>query len=264
MPPDVKLGVWGASGRLGSRIVALAQATPGVKVVAAWVRPGSDLAGQPVPGVEGVVYAVDAHGVEACDVLVDVSLPDAVPNHVEVAVKAGKALLMGATGLPAGTLQQLNTAAITIPVCVAPNLSTGVWVLAHLVKQASHALAGADVEIVETHHRHKKDAPSGTAMLLAQHVAAGRGVELASIQENARTSVAGPRKTGSLGMSSVRGGDVVGDHTVFILADGERLELTHRAHSRDTFAHGALSLAAKMVGRAPGMLSVPQLLGLAG
>jgi len=263
MPPEpVRLGIWGAAGRLGSRIVQLAPQAPSVRVERAWVRTGSALLGTAVPGVDGLRFSADGEGLAACDVVMDVSLADAAAAHLKMAVRGKKPLLMAVTGLSSETSDALPAAAVEIPLCVAPNLSAGVWVLAHLVKQASRALADFDVEISETHHRLKKDAPSGTAMLLGNHVAEGRGVTLVDVMERSRATTHGAREGGTVGMSSLRGGDVVGDHTVFFFGDGERLELTHRAHSRDTFARGALTLSVRLHRRSAGRVTVPELLDL--
>lgn len=262
MSAEVRLAVFGAAGRLGSRVVELARATPGLRVTRALEHAGSPTLGTHVPGYADLSYRSEGEGLSDVDVVLDVSSADAAAVHVERCLVARLPLLMATTGLPAEAHQALATAARTIPVCVAPNLSTGVWVLASLVKQAARALGGFDVEVTETHHHHKKDAPSGTALLLARHVAAGRGVELDAVAERARTSSPGVRVEGSVGLHALRGGDVVGDHTVFMFGPGERLELTHRAHSRDTFAHGALRLLPSLVGRPAGMVSVPELLGL--
>jgi 4-hydroxy-tetrahydrodipicolinate reductase len=269
MASEVRLCILGASGRLGSRIVALAGLTEfpprpgerGVRVSRAVVRATSPLVGQPVPGMS-IQFESDRAPLQDCDAVIDVSLPEAAVDHARQAANAGLPLLVAVTGLAASACQELGECAREIPLCLAPNLSGGVWVLAHLVQQAARALPLYDVEIVETHHRNKRDAPSGTALLLGQHAAAGRAVKLDDVKDTARASSPGKRALGSVGFASLRGGDVVGDHMVALLGDGERLELTHRAHSRDTFARGALNLAPRLVGRRPGLVSVPELLGL--
>jgi 4-hydroxy-tetrahydrodipicolinate reductase len=262
MPGDVALAIFGAGGRLGSRIVELARDQSGCTVVHAAEHPRHVQLGKPVPGLEGRSYISDATALSGVDVAVDVSLPEAVADHVRTALNAKVPLLVATTGLSPHTMDAIRDAARSIAVCVAPNLSPGVWVLASLVKQAAHILAGYDVEVTETHHRHKRDAPSGTALLLARHAALGRGTPLEGVMDVTRTSDPKVRIPGSIGMASLRGGDVVGDHTVMLLGDGERLELTHRAHSRDTFARGALRLAPLLKGKPAGQYSVPQLLGL--
>lgn len=262
MAGDVSLAVFGAAGRLGSRIVDLSREAAGCRVTLAAEHPRHVNLGKPVPGVDGRVYQVDTTALTGVDVAIDVSLPEAVAAHAAAAVAAGVPLLVATTGLSPATQDALRDAARTIAVCVAPNLSTGVWVLASLVKQAAAVLGDYDVEVVETHHKHKRDAPSGTALLLARHAAEGRHVALDGVMDVARTSDPKVRVPGSIGMVSLRGGDVVGDHTVSLLGEGERLELTHRAHSRDTFARGALRLAPLLRGKAAGTWTVPQLLGL--
>jgi len=262
MAAEVTLAVMGAAGRLGSRVVDLSRETAGLRVTHALEHGKHARLGSAVPGVDGLTYREDTSGLSGVDVVLDVSSPDAAVAHVKQCVEARVPLLMATTGLDAAAHAALTSAAQHIAVCVAPNLSTGVWVLANLLKQAAHVLSEFDVEISETHHRHKKDAPSGTALLLARHVAEGHGVSLDSVMEKARTSSPGVRVAGSVGMTSMRGGDVVGDHTAFLFGDGERLELTHRAHSRDTFARGALRLLPPLAGRPAGMVTVPQLLWL--
>lgn len=262
MAADVRLAVFGAAGRLGARVVELARETPGVRVTRALEHVGSPKVGTHVPGYPDLSYRAEGEGLSDVDVVLDVSMPEAAQAHAERCAVARLPLLMATTGLSPTTERALADAARTIALCVAPNLSTGVWVLASLVQQAARVLGGFDVEVSETHHRHKKDAPSGTALLLARHAAAGRGVLLDAVAERGRTSNPGVRAAGSMGLHAMRGGDVVGDHTVFFFGDGERLELTHRAHSRDTFAHGALRLLPALVGRPAGMVGVPELLGL--
>lgn len=262
MRAEVRVAVFGAAGRLGSRVVELCREAPGLRITRALEHPGHPALGTHVAGYADLSYRAEGEGLSDVDVVLDVSLPEAAAMHAQRCAVARVPLLVATTGLPGEAHAALDAAARSIPVCVAPNLSTGVWVLASLVKQAAATLKDFDVEITETHHRHKKDAPSGTALLLARHVAGGRNVEVDAVLEKGRTSAPSVRAQGSVGVHAVRGGDVVGDHTVFFLGDGERLELTHRAHSRDTFARGALRLLPLLVGRAAGMVGVPELLGL--
>jgi 4-hydroxy-tetrahydrodipicolinate reductase len=262
--PEVRLGVYGAAGRLGARIVELSSSWPGVRVTVALERAGAPCVGQAVPGgPDGLRVVADGSALDGCDVLVDASMGEAVAGHARDAARARVPLLVAVTALTPASQEEVARASAVVPVCVAPNLSTGVWVLAHLAHLAAGSLPGFDVEIVEAHHRGKKDAPSGTALLLGRAVAAARQVKLDDCVALSRAGTPAARVTGSVGIGSVRGGDVVGEHTVFVLGDGERLELTHRAHSRDTFARGALTLAPRLVGRPAGMVSVPQLLELA-
>lgn len=258
----VRLVVFGAAGRLGSRIVALAADCASVSVVQARVRTQSAAAGQPVPGHGSLTYAHDAMALAPADAAVDVSLGEAAAGHVRMCMDSGMPILLASTGLGDDATQAATQAATRVGVCVAPNLGAGVWVLAHLVKQAAALLADFDVEISETHHRHKKDAPSGTAMMLARHVADSRHATVDQLGVTNRSSAPSVRTAGSVGLAALRGGDVVGDHTVYLLGDGERLELTHRAHSRDVFAHGALRLVPRLVAAGPGLHTVPALLGL--
>ncbi len=265
MAPEGPAGVvvLGAGGRLGSRVVALLKGAADARLLAARERPGSSLVGQPVPDHDGLLYTEDTAALPAgTRVVLDISAASAVSAHVAQCVEARVALLVAVTGLSADSERTLESASAVIPVCVAPNLGTGVWVLAYLLKQAARILPDFDVELVETHHRAKKDAPSGTALMLARHVAEGRGVPLESIRVDDRTDHPDVRRLGSLGITAVRGGDVVGDHVVHLLGDGERLELTHRATSRDVFARGAVRLAPRLAAARAGRHSVPQLLSL--
>lgn len=262
MPAETRLVVFGAAGRLGSRIVSLAAQTPGMRVVQARVSNQSPHLKKSVPDHPALQFESDDAPLPANTVAVDVSLAHAADAHVRLCADAGVPLLLAVTGLQPGTLTLVQQLSARVAMCVAPNLSTGVWVMAHLVKQAAHQLDDFDVELTETHHRNKKDAPSGTGIMLAQHVAAGRQKGWDHVKVLDRTDHPGVRTPGTIGMTSLRGGDVVGDHTVFFLGDGERVELTHRAHSRDVFARGALRLAPKLATASPGLLTVPHLLGL--
>ncbi len=194
-------------------------------------------------------------------VALDFSVAGAVAGHAEACVAAGVALLVGATGLDPKTLGVLRHAAQTIPVLLAPNTSVGVGVLAELVRGAAAALGGDfDVEIHEAHHRMKRDAPSGTALRLGEVIAAARGQTLDQAAVYDRHGADAPRAAGSIGFSVLRGGDIVGEHSVVFAGAGERLELTHRATDRDVFARGALRAADWLAARAPGTYGMQDVL----
>jgi 4-hydroxy-tetrahydrodipicolinate reductase len=196
------------------------------------------------------------------DVVIDFSTSSAVAPLAALAVRQRVALVSGTTGLDDAAREALDRAASSVPVLWAPNTSLGVQVLAELVEQAVRRLgASFDVEIVEVHHRRKIDSPSGTARRLADAARAGRAT-LKNL--HARDGNVGPRKTDELGVVAVRGGDAIGDHTVFLLGDGERLELTHRASSRDLFAGGALRAARFVLGKPAGRYSLADVLGTGG
>jgi len=196
-------------------------------------------------------------------VLVDFSFHTNVPVTAQAAAAAGRALVLGTTGLTPSEEQAIRAAAGVIPVVWAPNMSLGVNVLFALVKQAAATLGlDYDVEIDETHHRFKKDAPSGTALRLAERIAEGRNQSLGDVACYGRKGISGERPKGEIAIHALRMGDVVGDHTVTFGVAGERVELTHKASSRDAFAMGALRAAQWAAGRKPGLYDMSDVLGL--
>jgi 4-hydroxy-tetrahydrodipicolinate reductase len=212
---------------------------------------GVVITGDPVAALRGAAVAVDF------------SRPHCVMDHAQACVRAGVPLLVGTTGFDAQARAALETAAATIPVLIAPNTSLGVGVMAQLVKLATTSLGlGFDVEIAEAHHRLKRDAPSGTALALGEAVAEARGQRLAAVAVYDRHGTFAPREAGSIGFSVVRGGDIVGEHTVVFAGAGERLEITHRATDRAAFARGALQAAAWLVGQPAGLYGMENVLGL--
>ena len=245
----LRVAVLGASGRMGRAVVRLAT-QGGLEVVhAASVsdvgRDAGELAGV---GPIGVAVAADLAGLAAAkaDVLVDFSAPAALAAACEACAAAGVAVVSGTTGIDEAAGAALDRAASRVPVLWEPNMSVGVHVLASLVERAKIALGpGYDVEVVEVHHRAKVDAPSGTAIRLGDVVKRASGGHYV----HGREGRPGPRAAEEIGMHAVRGGDVIGDHTVFFFGEGERIELTHRASNRDLFAHGALRAARWLAGR---------------
>ena len=216
----------------------------------------------------GVVVSADVSAaVAGADVLIDFTRAEATVAHVGVCARAGVAAVVGTTGLDAADKQALAEFGHSIPIVFAPNMSVGVTVLLRLVEQAAKLLgADYDVEIVEMHHRHKVDAPSGTALLLGEAAAKALGRDLKTDGVFGRNGVTGERKSGAIGFASLRGGDVVGDHSVIFAGAGERLELTHKAGSRLNFAQGALRaarfVAAKRAAGAKGLFDMQDVLGL--
>jgi 4-hydroxy-tetrahydrodipicolinate reductase len=187
-----------------------------------------------------------------------------VPATIAVVAKAGKALVIGTTGLTRDEQAALDKAAVRVPIVYAPNMSVGVNLLFRLVGQVAKTLgSGYDVEIVEAHHNQKKDAPSGTARKLAENIAAALGRDLEHDGVYGREGIVGARGPNEIGVHAVRAGDIVGEHTVIYAGPGERIEITHRAHSRDTFARGALRAAKRVVGKPPKLYSMLDVLGLA-
>jgi 4-hydroxy-tetrahydrodipicolinate reductase len=248
-----RVAVLGANGRMGRAVVRLAH-EGGMKVVAAVGagevdRDAGELAGVGPLGVR-VTADLSAIGSSGADVLVDFSSPAAVAEACDVCARAGIAIASGTTGLDDAASAALDRAAKRVPVLWEPNMSVGVHVLATLVAQALAALGpGYDAEIVEAHHRMKVDAPSGTALRLAEVVKRSRP---SARVVAGREGKPGARKQEEVGVLALRGGDVIGDHTVYLFGDGERLELTHRASGRDLFARGALRAGVWLVGRAAG------------
>ena len=253
------IGIFGAGGRMG-RAIAAAVDELGAAVAAGIDRPGE--AGS-LPG--GRPFARDpAEVARASAALVDFSTPDALSAHLAAAADAAIPILVGTTGLGPEHHRLLDEAARAIPVLQAANTSLGVTLLARLVREAAARLGPDwDLEIVEMHHRHKVDAPSGTALLLGQAAADGRGVDLGAASERGRDGLTGPRRAGAIGFASLRGGSVAGDHLVVLAGEGERVELGHRAEGRAIFARGAVRGALWLIGRPPGRYAMDDVLGLA-
>ncbi len=251
----VRIAVHGAAGRMGQSIIRLA-ASEGASLVGAIVPPHSSVLGRDAgevagAGVAGVELTADtASGLLGADVVIDFSTAAALPHLLQLAARARVAVVSGTTRLDATCERLLDEAAKVVPVLWAPNTSVGVQVLAELVTRAAQQLGlDFDVEIVETHHRAKIDSPSGTAERLRHAVTEAR-TDLRAV--HGREGNVGPRSAGEIGVLAVRGGDVIGDHTVHFLGPGERIELTHRATSRDLFARGALRAARFVQGSPPG------------
>jgi 4-hydroxy-tetrahydrodipicolinate reductase len=255
-----RLAVVGASGRMGRAVVRLAAEARMELVCAVGTtevgRDAGELAGiGPIGTVVADAFAAIEHA--RADVVIDFSSPHATLALAPIAAAAGTAIVSGTTSLGDDARAALDTAAARVPVLWEPNMSLGVHVLSSLVARAAMELPDWDVEIVETHHRAKVDAPSGTALRLAEAVQKARaGTRLV----HGRQGRPGARATAEIGMHALRGGDVVGDHEVHLLGGGERIELTHRATSRDVFAHGALRAASWIVGKTPGTYSLADVL----
>lgn len=201
--------------------------------------------------------------IDRADVVIDFTLHHVLPSVTALCGRYGKALVSGTTGLDAGGREALEKAARVVPVVWASNFSTGVNTLFWLTRKAAEVLgSGFDLEVVEMHHRLKKDAPSGTATTLAEILAEVRGNQLAEVARHGRQGVVGERTSKEIGVHAIRGGDVVGDHTVIFATPGERVELTHKASSRDTFANGALGAALWLRKQPPGLYGMRDVLGL--
>ena len=240
-----RIGIIGNEGRMGKAL--------GEAIAAA----GETLAG-------GIDRGGDPAGLaSASDVLVDFSSPEALEANLEAAMAAGIPILIGTTGLGERHHWLCDTAARSVPVLQTGNTSLGVTMLAHLVREAAARLGEDwDIEIVETHHRMKVDAPSGTALLLGEAAAEARGIVLADESERGRDGIIGARDTGAIGFASLRGGTVAGDHTVHFLGDNERIALSHLAENRLIFARGAVRGAQWLIGKAPGRYGMAEVLGI--
>ncbi|MEH3045512.1 4-hydroxy-tetrahydrodipicolinate reductase [Sphingomonas adhaesiva] len=239
------IGIYGSNGRMGRAIATIAEGE------GAAVAGGVDAGGDPLPLAQ------------AADVLVDFSTPAALEPHLAAAVAARTPIVIGTTGLLATHQALIEQAADEIAVLQTGNTSLGVTLLNILVREAAARLGPDwDIEIAEMHHRHKVDAPSGTALLLGEAAAAGRGTRLAEVRVDSRAGLVGARSEGTIGFASLRGGSVVGDHMVVFAGEGERIEIGHRGEDRSIFARGAVKAALWLAGRAPGRYAMAEVLGL--
>jgi 4-hydroxy-tetrahydrodipicolinate reductase len=241
-----KILINGSKGRMGQALIACAAQHPNLQVVAA-VDQGDDLAAL----------------IPQCDAVIDFSFHNVTAGVAALCAQHGKALVIGTTGHSEAEKSEIRNLQSKIPIVWASNYSTGVNTLFWLTRKAAEILGPSfDLEVVEMHHRMKKDAPSGTATTLLEILGDVRKVQLEEQLRHGRQGITGERTSSEIGIHAVRGGDVVGDHTVMFAAVGERVELTHKASSRDTFANGALRASAWVVGKAPGIYSMQDVLGL--
>ncbi len=258
-PSLLSIGVAGALGRMGRAVAAQAQARDGMQVAVLFDRP--ELAGTPIGEVR--LQTAEA-AIAACDVIVDFSLAEAAVALAEAAALAGRpALVIGATGFAPEHLPRIEAAARQVAIVKSGNYALGVNVLLGLVERAAAALdpADFDIEVFEAHHRRKIDAPSGTALMLGEAAAAGRGADLGEVSVRVRDGLTGPRPEGAIGFSVLRGGGIVGEHSVIFAGEEEILTLSHSARDRGLFARGALAAAAWVAGRPPGLYDMQQVLG---
>jgi 4-hydroxy-tetrahydrodipicolinate reductase len=263
------VAILGASGRMGRALTGLIAAADDLQLVGATARSDSPAAGSDA----GVLAGVGALGItlgdsveqalDNADVAIDFTLPAALAGNLAAAANRRCPLVIGTTGVDADGIAAIEATARSLPVVFAANYSSGVTLLQRLVRTAAAALGeDYDVEIVEAHHRGKRDAPSGTARALGASAAEGRGVDLSSAAVYTREGLTGERPAGAIGFAALRGGDIVGEHTVMLAGDGERLELTHRAASRETFARGALRAARWVISQPAGRYDMDDVLGL--
>ena len=256
-----RLALPGAAGRMGEMIRSVASEQAGFDLAALTEHPDNPLIGT---SLDGVSLSADPAclGLGPGGVVVDFTRPEATLQHVAIARKTGTAMVIGTTGFTSEQEQVLAQAAQDIPVVYCANTSVGVTLLAQLVRQLARQLdPDWDIEIVETHHNQKVDAPSGTALALGRAAADGRSVDLRDVQDSGRDGITGVRKSGDIGFAVLRGGDVAGEHTVTFFGPQERIELTHRATSRLIFARGALRAAAFACQQTHGLYSMDDVLG---
>jgi len=248
----IKVGVFGASGRVGKLLLENLKETNNISLSSVFVRNNLDFSIDP-----SILVTSDMRSfLNASDVIVDFSLPEACEELLEAAMITPKPLVIGTTGLSTHQLNLLKDASELMPVLYATNMSLGVALLNKLVAQASAALKGFDIEIVEMHHRHKKDAPSGTALTLAESAALARDLNLDNVRISGRDGNIGARTDNEISVMALRGGDIVGRHTVGFYNDGEFIELNHTATSRSTFSKGALRAAQWLVAQEKGLYSI--------
>lgn len=254
----IKVGVFGANGRVGKLLLEDLKETKDMSLSSVYVRNSLDFSIDP-----SVLVSSDMKSfLNACDLVIDFSLPEACEALLEAAMLTHKPLVIGTTGLNTHQLNLLKQASEMMPILYATNMSLGVALLNKLVYQASAALEGFDIEIVEMHHRHKKDAPSGTALTLSESAAAGRGVDLDKVRISGRDGNIGERTKDEIAVMALRGGDIIGRHTVGFYNDGEFIELNHTATSRNTFSKGALRAGHWLVNKEAGLYSISDCLEL--
>ncbi len=262
----IKLIIAGAAGRVGTAILKVAAADPGFVVthlleIATHPLSGSAMDVPGLPGTSLVLESNLAEVIDDCDVIIDFTYAEASLEHFRLAAENGKAIVIGTTGISPESLCQMKASPGARAV-ISPNMSIGVNVLFALVDQAARLIGrDYDAEIVEMHHKWKKDAPSGTALKLRDIITAA-GPDRRWIETTGRRGIVGERKPDEIGVMAVRAGDIVGEHTVLFAGIGERLEITHRAYSRDNFAAGALTAAKWLVGRENGVYDMKDVLGI--
>ncbi|MDK9720990.1 MAG: 4-hydroxy-tetrahydrodipicolinate reductase [Rhodospirillales bacterium] len=265
----MKIGIVGCAGRMGQMLAREVLQTSGAQLAGGTERPGTDAIGRDIGEIVGFgklgipVSASAAEMFHHVDAVIDFTVPPASVEHAKIAASHNKVLIIGTTGMSEIQQRQVAEQAQHARIVMSPNFSLGVNVAMAVVEQVAGILDDSyDIEIVEMHHRHKIDAPSGTALGLGRAAAKGRGVVLDEVACRARDGLVGARHRGEIGFATLRGGDVVGDHTVIFAADGERFEITHKASSRQIFAKGAVKAALWCKGKKHGLYTMKDVLGL--
>ncbi len=265
----VKIAVCGAAGRMGQRIIVAVKEAEGCELSGALERPGHELVGQDAGliagcGSLGVAISDDLNAVvRGCDVLIDFTVPKVSLKNLEACGLNGKAIVIGSTGFTPDERALAKELARDIPAVLAPNMSVGVNVCFKVLADIAKILGDDfDVEIVEAHHKLKKDSPSGTAVRMGEVVAEALGRDYNKVANFHREGICGERTREEIGMQTIRGGDIVGEHTVYFIGMGERIELTHRAHTRDMFSRGSVRAAKWVASQKPGLYDMQDVLGL--
>jgi len=265
----VKIAVAGAAGRMGSRITALSKEYEGLQLAGVFERKGHKDTGKdigPLVGIgdTGVKLAESLESIiDAVDLVISFTTVEASLEHLRLASSKGKAMVIGTTGFSKDHLKEVSELTKKIPCVMASNMSMGVNLLLKILQDIARVLGdGYDVEIIEAHHRMKKDAPSGTALKMAQAIAESMNRNLDEVAVYARKGIIGERTAKEIGIQTIRAGDIVGEHTVIFGGLGERIEVTHKASSRDTFARGALRAALWVYGKPAGLYDMQDVLGL--
>jgi 4-hydroxy-tetrahydrodipicolinate reductase len=264
----LRIAVAGASGRMGRMLIEAVASAPDLTLAGAL-----DIATSPAIGTDPLAFlgrsgnlrvtADLQHGLQDADVLIDFTRPAATLAHLAACRRNGTRMVIGTTGFTENERATIQEAAADIAIMLSPNMSVGVNVALKLIAMATHALAAdCDIEIVESHHRDKVDAPSGTALKMGEVVAQAQGKRLADLEVHARHGHTGPRVPGTIGFSAIRGGDIVGEHTVMFAGTGERIEITHRSTSRANYAQGSLRAARFLANHARGLFDMDDVLGL--
>jgi 4-hydroxy-tetrahydrodipicolinate reductase len=264
----IRIAIAGASGRMGRMLIEAVHQASDCALAGALDRPGSAALGQDATAWLGhasgtpVTDALDA-GLAQAQVLIDFTRPEGTLAHLAACQARGVAMVIGTTGFSDAQKAQIAAASQEIGIVMAPNMSVGVNVVLRLLEQAASALGeGYDIEIVEAHHRHKVDAPSGTALAMGEAVAGALGRDLKACAVYGREGVTGERDPSTIGFATVRGGDIVGDHTVMFCGTGERIEISHKSSSRVGYAQGSLRAARFLATKGPGLYSMADVLGL--
>jgi 4-hydroxy-tetrahydrodipicolinate reductase len=263
----MKLAIAGASGRMGQMLIEAALMQPDLSISAALDRADSPMLGrdcaESMGKSTGARVTSELSALAGADVLIDFTRPEATLRHLDACVAAQVKMVIGTTGFDEAGKRAIQAASQRIAIVFAPNMSVGVNATFKLIEMAAGMLGGYDIEIIEAHHRHKVDAPSGTALKMGEVLAAALGRPLAELAVYAREGHTGERRGGSIGFATIRGGDIVGDHTVMFAGAGERIEITHRSGSRSSYANGALRAARYLADRTSGLYDMFDVLGLA-